>query len=346
MMQNHLFLEELVASISRELKDLPAASLALANLPCLNVHANIRLGPGAFLIKPAASRPEQAVLDQLLNNQLYKQVNIIPCSVLMSRADMKSILLIWSREVPSSQYKLFRIPLLLLNMLLDAPRPIFPSETTVGSRDSGNTHKMAEQRLHDMPPALSGLIVPCGRRKTSSGEKSLEEDLTEFRGRLEMAEAGDTALTATLDLTLSGDSKWGFPDQLRTRLIEYTVALESLILDQETELSYRFALRLSVLLAPIGDRVKFFEDARKVYKLRSSAVHAGAREVKVSDVEVESTRRLLRLSILRYVALKHAGLKRKDIVGRLDLALLSQSAGQELAEVLTDEDLWPIEAVD
>jgi len=345
-MRDHSQIEELVASIARELRDSSAAGLALANLPGLSVHANIGLGPGASLIKPVATKTEQPELHMLLTQQLYKQANIIPCGMFITRADTNSTLLAWRREAPFSEHQLLRVPLLLLNLLLDAPRPILPSETTIGSREAGSTQQKAEQQLHDMPPGLSDLIVPCGRRMTGSGEKSFEDDLTEFRARLEIAETGDTALTAALDLTLSGDSKWGFPDQVRTRLIEYTVALESLLLDQETELSYRFALRLSVLLAPVGDRVEFFDQARSVYKLRSNAVHAGARAIKVSDAEVEGTRRLLRLAILRYVALKHAGLKRKEIVDNLDLALLSQSSGQELATVLADEDLWPVEAVD
>ena len=345
MMRDHSRIDEIVAAITRELKGSAAASLALTNLPCLSAHADIGMGPGAFLIKLTASGVGKDELHMLLTQQLYERVNIIPCAMFVTRGDTNSTLLTWCLEAPCSEHQLLRVPLLLLNLLLDAPRPIFPSETTIGGRDAHTTQRAAEQRLHDMPAALYGLIVPCGRRLTSRGEKSFEEDLTDLRAKLEIAEVGDTALTAAMDLTLSGDSKWGFPDQVRTRLIEYTVALESLLLDQETELSYRFALRLSILLGPVGDRVEFFNQARSAYKLRSNAVHAGARSIKVSDAEVEAARRLLRLAILRYVALRHAGLGRKEIVKRLDLALLSPSSGEELAALLPDEDLWPVEAV-
>jgi hypothetical protein len=339
-------LQEIVASIARQLRDSPTASLALANLPCLMIHANVRLGPDAQLIRPHEGGHDQQLLHVHLTQDLFQKANIRPCGTFITRTATNTMLLVWHHSVPSSEHQLFRMPLLILNLLLDAPRPITPSETTVGTRSPGDSEKQTEQRIHSIPSALSGLIVPCGHRKTSSGDKSFEDDVSKLRARLEAAETGDSALAAALDLALSGDSKWGFPDQLRTRLIEYTVALESLLLDQEVELSYRFALRLSTLLAPTGDRVSFFEQARSVYKLRSNAVHAGARAFKLSDAEVEMTRRLLRLSILRYVALKQAGWKRKDILERLDLALLSPSVSQEIGSVVADEDLWPIEAVD
>jgi hypothetical protein len=153
-MRDHSKLGELIASIACELKDSPAASLALASLPGLSVHANIGLGPGAFLVKPVASRTEQPELHFLLTQHLYEQVNIIPCGMFLTRADTNSTLLAWRREAPCSEHQLLRIPLLLLNLLLDAPRPICPSETTIGSRGTGTTQQKAEQRLHDVPLAL------------------------------------------------------------------------------------------------------------------------------------------------------------------------------------------------
>ncbi|MCI0620311.1 MAG: hypothetical protein L0387_01320 [Acidobacteria bacterium] len=282
----------------------------------------------------------------LLTQQLFKEANVPSCTMILTRGspDSNSTLLAWRPAAPCSEHELLRVPLLLLNLLLDAPRPIFPSDTIIGSREAANTDQKAEQRLHDMPPVLPALIVPCGRT-TSTGEKSLEDEFTDLRAKLEIAQTGDTALGAALDLMLSGDSKWALPNQLRTRLIEYTVALESILLEQEVELSYRFALRLSALLAPVGDRVQLFDQARDVYKRRSNAVHAGARAMSVSDNEVDETRRLLRRSILRYLALRHAGLRRKDILSLLDRTLLSQSAGQELSTVMADQELWPVESV-
>jgi Apea-like HEPN len=284
----------------------------------------------------------------LLDHVLWKMVNIEPYGMTMTRGspDSNSTLLVWRPEAPCSEHQMLRLPLLALNLLLDAPRPIYPSETTIGYRGGVGTDPVFGQRLHDMPPALPSLIVPCGHRATSRGEQSLQNQLTELRTRLESAEADDPALTAALNLTLSADAKWGLPDQLRTRLIEYSVALESLLLDQEAELSYRFALRLSALLAPAGERLQVFDQARTVYKLRSNAVHAGARAIRISDIEVDTTRRLLHLSILRYLGLRHAELSRKAILDLLDRALLSQLAAQELSVVLTDETLWPVESVD
>jgi hypothetical protein len=348
MMSDDSEIKDLVASITGELKDSPAASLALANLPGLSLHAHFGLGPGAFLVKQDAREAKKHELHMLITQQLFKQVNINPCTMIITRGfpSGNGTLLAWRPEAPCSEHELLRVPLLLLNLLLDASRPIIASETIIGHRDAASKDQAAQQRLHDMPSVLSALIVPCGRRATSRGEQSLQHELAELRARLEIGEADDTALRTALDLTLSGDSKWGLPDQLRTRLIEYSVALESLLLEHEAELSYRFALRLSVLLSPVGDRLQLFDQARAVYKLRSSAVHAGARTLKISAVDVDAARRLLRVSILRYLGLQHAGLRRKDILDILDRALLSPSVGQELSAIVADEALWPVESAD
>jgi hypothetical protein len=216
----------------------------------------------------------------------------------------------------------------------------------LGCRDAAHTVDTFQQRLYDTPPTIPTLLVPCGRRVNKGGEQSLETELVKVRNCLEAGEADDPALKTALDLLLSGDSKWGLPDQLRTQVIEYSVALESLLLDQEAELAYRFALRLSVLRVPVGDRMQAFDQARTVYKVRSNAVHAGARSIRIGDAEVEATRRLLRLSVLRYLRLQHAGLKRRAILELLDRALLSASAAQELSDMLKEENLWPVEAVE
>jgi hypothetical protein len=92
MMRDHSTIKELFASVARELKDSPAASLALANLPGLSVHANIGLGPGAYLLNSVASRTDHATL-QRLTYDLYEQINIIPCGMSVTRPDTYSTLL-------------------------------------------------------------------------------------------------------------------------------------------------------------------------------------------------------------------------------------------------------------
>jgi hypothetical protein len=85
-MAENSVIHDLVKSITAELNDSPTASLALANLPFLSVHAHIGLGMGAFLVKPVATRAERAELHMLLTQELFKRVDVSACSTILRTA--------------------------------------------------------------------------------------------------------------------------------------------------------------------------------------------------------------------------------------------------------------------
>ncbi len=85
------------------------------------------------------------------------------------------------------------------------------------------------------------------------------------------------------------------------RLIDYWVGLESLFLQgMNDELKFRAAIRIAEFLGATGDeRVRYFEQIKKSYDLRSKVVH-GSRFRAADLAEAESaTRAALRLALLK-----------------------------------------------
>lgn len=92
------------------------------------------------------------------------------------------------------------------------------------------------------------------------------------------------------------------------RLIDYTIALESVLLpDVRDELSFRFQMRGAWLLGSDGRQRRVWgERLREIYEARSAIVHGGSRRSKRTDNElVDDAAEALRLLLQRFIGGPH-----------------------------------------
>ncbi len=129
------------------------------------------------------------------------------------------------------------------------------------------------------------------------------------------------------------------------QLIDYMIALESLYLQLEGELSFRFSLRVSTFVGGSREeRSELFNLLRLAYSLRSKIVH-GVSSNKINRylkkeghsfgtllIKVED---LLRYSIIRFAKLVKSSLSVKNIIESIDDAL---SQGVSFSQYLQDID--------
>lgn len=334
-MQNSIDLDSALQLIGGELSCSPDATLVVANLFAFDCRSPLSVGDSAFLFPPQESSVEQLSLGVRIH-ELFEACGLGRLGAIYTRGSRNSLLIVWTAAL-QSEVSLLRFPLGLLNLCLESHRPIIVGESIVGTRSRQTTAENGT-RFRDLGDIVESPLVSVGPPR---GDKSFAALLAGSAERWRQAEAVDRSISLALDLLLSADGKWAVADQGRTRLVEYMIALEAILLDQEAELAHRFALRMSVLLNPGPERVAEYETARRLYKLRSTAVHAGARQAEFSDDEADSARTALRLCLLRYMALVASGLRRGAILEMLDKALLSQAKASELAIILQKLLAWP-----
>lgn len=335
--------KQLIERISQDLRGRNTGSLVVANLPGLKTSSQIAFDAHAVLLPPSSDPDEHAVKTYLLH-QVFSQIGICPVKMTITRGrpQANATLIAWATAGPCLERDLVRLPLATLNLLLDSPRPILLSESIVGHQSIAPDGR-AELILHDLPVDDLPEIVPVGQQNTRPGRRSLADEVLRLNQSLRSIVKRDNAMATAIHLLASGDAKWGLPDQFRTSVIEYTVALETLVLEQEAELAYRFALRASLLLSPAAERIDGFRDANRAYKLRSSAVHSGARGQSLTGSDVAFCRRLLKRCALRYLSLANAGTSRSQILEWLDASIISDRRRLELAAATTEEEPWPVE---
>lgn len=114
-------------------------------------------------------------------------------------------------------------------------------------------------------------------------------------------------------------------------LVDFIVALESLYLCENDELSYRLATRMAALLgkSPKG-QAAIQDEIRNFYRDRSSLIHGTAKALK-PKYGVYQLREHVRRSLLYHIALE--GLGKKKIIEELDRSLFRTSGARQLREM-------------
>jgi len=119
---------------------------------------------------------------------------------------------------------------------------------------------------------------------------------------------------------------------LEDKLIDYIICFESMLLENDDELSYRLSLRVAVLIEENKEKRKeIFSDMRDAYKVRSRIVHGASKEKirklvkeRFTDLEtlISKVEEYLRHSIKTIIDLLRQGLGRKEIIKKLDEKIL------------------------
>jgi hypothetical protein len=253
-------------------------------------------------------------------------------------------LLTWSNAFCSSEAELLMIPLTTLNLYFHSSWPLVDHGCMFATRSpSGEIVSMF------VPGFLRTERVAQTPELGAAGEAEsytrMEIDLQRLSSALSTACRADTFFLTAVQLASLADARYDEARQLRTRIIEYSVAMESLLLEQEAELSLRFALRCAVLLAGSREKLEPWNTAKKFYKMRSMAVHASEKGKNLAASDAETARIFLYQCLIRYMDLVNDGLTKKDIIALLDQALLSDNYARQLQENslgLTQVALTPV----
>lgn len=91
--------------------------------------------------------------------------------------------------------------------------------------------------------------------------------------------------------------------RMETRLVNFSIALESIFSTDNIELSYRISLRVSFLLGNnSAERKEIFENVKGIYNIRSKIVHGSVLRKKEKDKLLKTVEKLevyLRASIIK-----------------------------------------------
>jgi len=136
--------------------------------------------------------------------------------------------------------------------------------------------------------------------------------------------------------------------------LDFIIGLEALYLEQEQELSYKFANRVAVLLGNgperKDERKEFQAYAKEVYELRSKIVHGRLSKKDIREKPTSTKRKrigknfysikeLLRISLLYFLSLHWNGLTRMNgsikqnhlvILNKIDSALFSKTDREQI----------------
>jgi len=135
---------------------------------------------------------------------------------------------------------------------------------------------------------------------------------------------------------------WGVP--IERRISDAVIGLESLFLVQADELSYRLRLLVAKLLAVFGfDVYEVKETVGLAYEVRSSFLHGSnvsGKTLRKIDAKHDGLDKLL-LKLLDYLRCSIAilaltGIKKPELINRIEASLLDELAWQELKELLED----------
>jgi hypothetical protein len=110
----------------------------------------------------------------------------------------------------------------------------------------------------------------------------------------------------------------GLPDKQLYRFVDYVTSMEALLLEGETELSFRLAIRMAVLLGgKPGHHQNVYEFMREVYKFRSALVHGS----EPPPVEVKRGQNEVRIDLEEALGRLHSYSRRsiRDMIDLIDL---------------------------
>ncbi|MFH1015394.1 MAG: hypothetical protein V1771_00140 [Chloroflexota bacterium] len=132
-----------------------------------------------------------------------------------------------------------------------------------------------------------------------------------------------------LDIALSRFSK-SYYGVNEDRLIDQTIALESLYIADDKELRYKLALRTAFFIGTVETRERIFNDIKKVYDLRSDIVHGTNADRPTLNELLPKNEDYLRQSLRKFILLISQGNSVRNIRDQLDKHILTN--GQTLID--------------
>ena len=240
-----------------------------------------------------------------------------------------STLVAWSYDSCGSEAELLADIPITLSLFFRATPPIvhggcaFASIIPNGKAEAAFVPRFARTECPARTPQREGTA------KDETAE-TLPTQLARFADAVREASAQDAFFATSLQLAGLADARYDDPQQVRTRIIEYSVAMESLLLEQECELALRFACRCATLLAGGGERLDDWDTAQTIYKMRSAAVHGSPKGQRLGPDDAEVARLFLYRLLNRYLDLHNAGMSKRDIIASLDRALMSDRYAERL----------------
>ena len=133
---------------------------------------------------------------------------------------------------------------------------------------------------------------------------------------------------AYLRLAMKYYRKGKVSDIPEDKLINFFIALETLYSNSKSEISFRFAMRLALLLGRSSkNRKNIVQKAKKLYDVRSRIIHGD--KFTLTTTSLKEADDWLRKSILSFMALS-AYYGRNEIVTKLDDAMVDNDLRSEL----------------
>ncbi len=173
-------------------------------------------------------------------------------------------------------------------------------------REEGVQHAVYN-RCRSLPPFKGGLLdyhthiwVPKSimtKTFTTSDAEWIKKNYSTFNKMASESERFKFALEAAVD--------WRFAKEKRSAIARIWSGIES-IFEINAELSFRIPLYASTIMADRGkERLKAFERVKKLYNIRSKAVHGAPIKDSELDIGIEGSFSLLRDLILKSVELEN-----------------------------------------
>jgi hypothetical protein len=307
-------------------------SLCYARLPGFVLRADLKVNESSVLLATPRTQDECSE-DEFRLHSLFDRAGLRGpgMSTFFGNPLCSATLLTWSNAFCSSEAELLMVPLTTLNLYVRSSWPLVDHGCVFATRSpSGEIVSMSVPRF--LRTERVAQTPELGAAGEAEHYTQMEIDLQRLSSALSTACRADTFFLTAVQLASLADAKYDEVRQVRTRIIEYSVAIESLLLEQEAELSLRFALRCAVLLAGSGAKLDPWNTAKNIYKMRSMAVHASEKGKNLATSDAETARLFLYQCLIRYMTLVNGGLTKKDIIALLDQALLSDNYARQLQE--------------
>jgi hypothetical protein len=139
--------------------------------------------------------------------------------------------------------------------------------------------------------------------------------------------------TGPIKSALSSFDSSFYRDRFEDRLVDCVTSFEALLLEEETELQFRLALRVAALLGNSSDeREMLFNQTKKAYRIRSAIVHGADSQRVVKELKgvkihnfVFQFQETLRRALRRYCVLYNINKEKGMIIRDLDDLIIKGS---------------------
>jgi hypothetical protein len=293
--------------------------LCLAHIPGLPLRRDIEIDSQTILISQLGPLGLNGLVS-ILRKLGWKQPRLV---VYYGEPASSFLLVTWSKTDVQRESDIIRFPLLCLNIYFRCSDPLVEHGHIFATPDQtySDARVLHGERIYEKLPDSIG--------SEAQRYATMQRDIAKLARILRVAQK-DPYFETAMQLTHSADSKYSDSYQLRTRIIEYTTAVESLLLDQEAELGLRFALRSAVVLSRGPERSEAYGRAKAAYRMRSAAVHGTQQNSRFTSDDANMSRQFCYDCLASYADLNFSGIRKSAIIQHLDAALLSASAQEKL----------------